>query len=105
MVYEDRATNMSGPGSFPRDRSRLQFDLVLDGSTLYVESVGASGLHEAGVGSIYRRFKVPAGQHHIELRLSDDVAMDGPIWVLQENIELQPAQVLAATFNDGFELK
>jgi hypothetical protein len=79
--------------------------LILDGNTLYRASVEASGLHSDGVSSMYRRFNIPAGNHHLQLLMNDDVAVDGYTWQFEQDIQLQPAQVVVASFKEGFRLQ
>lgn len=89
----------------PRARSGLQLELVLDGETLYRATVPASGLHSDGISSVYMQFEVPAGRHNLQLRMNDDVAMEGYPWQFEQDIELQPAQVMVANFKQGFRLQ
>jgi hypothetical protein len=89
----------------PRERSPLQLELILDGETLYRATVPAAGLHSDGIASMYQQFTVPAGSHHLQLRMNDDVAVDGYNWQLDQDIELQPAQVMVASFKEGFRLQ
>lgn len=103
--YDKLPKNMKRPEVCPRERSPLRLELRLDGNTLYRESVSASGLHRDGVSSMYRRFVVPAGPHHLQLFMNDDVAADGNNWTLDEEIELVPRQVLVANFKEGFKLQ
>lgn len=100
-----QAANMQQVEICPRERSPLQLDLLLDGNTLYRAAVPASGLHSDGVSSMYQRFNVPAGPHHVQLLMNDDVTVDGPTWQLEQDIELQPAQVMVASFKEGFRLQ
>jgi hypothetical protein len=103
--YTDRPANMQLTEICPRERSPLQLELLLDGNTLYQASVPASGLHSDGISSMYRRFKLPAGPHHLQLRMNDDVNTQGYTWQLEQNIQLQPAQVIVASFKEGFRLQ
>lgn len=103
--YANRPANMQRPELCPRERSPLQLELLLDGETLLRAAVPASGLHSDGVSSMYQRFNVPAGSHHLRLLMNDDVAVDGPTWQLEQDIELRPAQVMVATFKEGFRLQ
>jgi hypothetical protein len=89
----------------PRERSPLQLALILDGNTLYRASVPASGLHNDGVSSMYRSFTVPAGSHHMQLLMNDNKAVDGYTWELNQEIQLKPAQVMVASFREGFRLQ
>jgi hypothetical protein len=101
----DRPANMQRVEICPRERSPLKLELILDGNTLYRASVEASGLHSDGVSSMYRRFNIPAGNHHLQLLMNDDVAVDGYTWQFEQDIQLQPAQVVVASFKEGFRLQ
>jgi hypothetical protein len=103
--YDKLPANMKRPENCPRERSPLQLELILDGETLYRATVPASGLHSDGVSSMHQRFEVPAGQYHLELRMNDDVTISEPNWLLAQDIDLQPAQVMVATFKEGFRLQ
>ncbi len=89
----------------PRERSPLQLELTLDGKVLYRATVPPSGLYNDGISSMYQRFEIPTGPHHLRIQMNDDVAVDGYNWQLRQNIDLQPAQVLVASFKEGFRLK
>ena len=93
------------PEICPRERSPLQLELLMDGETLYRATVPAPGLHNDGVASIYRRFTVPVGSHHLQLRMNDDAAVEGYAWVFEQNVDLKPAQVMVASFKEGFRLQ
>ena len=41
----------------------------------------------------------------MQLRMNDDVTLEGYPWVLEEEVDLQPAQVMVASFKDGFRLQ
>ena len=89
----------------PRERSPLQLELIVDGETLYSAQVQPSGLHSDGISSMYRRFEIPAGPHHLQIKMNDDVKVEGYNWQLQQDIDLQPAQVMVASFKEGFRLQ
>lgn len=93
------------PQICPRERSPLKLELLMDGKPLYRATVPASGLHNDGVSSVYRRFTVPAGTHRLQLRMNDNSAEEGYGWELEQEVVLQPAQVMVANFKDGFRLK
>lgn len=103
--YSALPGNTQRPAICPRERSPLQLELLLDGELLYSATVPPSGLRNDGVASVYRRFSVPAGGHHLQLRMNDDVAVTGYSWELSQDIELQPAQVMVASFKEGFRLQ
>ena len=89
----------------PRERSPLHLELILDGETLYRTTVPASGLHSDGIASMYQQFTVPAGSHNLQLRMNDDVTVEGYPWQLDQDIQLRPAQVMVASFKEGFRLQ
>ncbi|MDH3993646.1 MAG: hypothetical protein OEV47_12080 [Gammaproteobacteria bacterium] len=103
--YDNLPSNMKRQEVCPRERSPLRLELILDGESLYRASVSASGLHSDGVSSMYRRFTIPAGKHHLRLLMNDDVAIEGHTWQLEQDIELQPAQVMVASFKEGFRIQ
>lgn len=100
-----RGSNLQQVEICPRERSPLEIQVLLNGETLYQDTVAGSGLHSDGVASMYQRFVVPSGKHHLELLLNDDVVAQGNTWRLEQDIELQPAQVMVATFKEGFQLQ
>lgn len=104
-AYANQPATMKRTEICPRERSPVQLELILDGSTLYRASIPASGLHSDGVSSMYKRFNVPAGDHRIQLLMNDDQAVAGPTWQLEQDIQLEPAQVVVATFKEGFRLQ
>ena len=89
----------------PRERSPLQLEVTLDGQTLYRETVPPSGLHNDGISSVYRRFEVPVGSHHLKIQMNYDLKVDGPTWQMEQSIDLQAAQVMVASFKEGFRLQ
>ncbi|MEP5764210.1 MAG: hypothetical protein ABJ308_06440 [Halieaceae bacterium] len=103
--YDNLPANMKRPETCPRERSPLQIEMMLDDDTLYRDTVPASGLHSDGVSSMYQRFAVPAGRHLLRLRMNDDVAVEGPTWELEQEIELTPAQVMVLSFKEGFRIQ
>ena len=104
-VYTPLPGDKKRPDICPRERSPLKLELLMDGETLYRGTVPASGLHEDGVSSIYRRFTVAAGLHHLQLRMNDDAAVEGYAWELEQEVHLRPTQVMVATFKEGFRLQ
>ncbi|MBT4519465.1 MAG: hypothetical protein HOC23_05620 [Halieaceae bacterium] len=103
--FANLPANMRRPEVCPRERSPLQLELIIDGKLLYRETVPPSGLHKDGISSMYRRVVVPAGAHHVQLLMNDNVAIEGATWQLDQNIQLRPTQVIVASFKEGFRLQ
>lgn len=104
-VDGDLPANMRRAESCPRERSPLRLELAIDGNKLYSASIPGSGLHNDGVSSMYHRIVVPAGSHRLQLRMNDDIAQEDFTWHLDQQVHLQPAQVMVATFKEGFRLQ
>ena len=102
--YAKLAANMKQLESCPRERSPLQLELRVDGETLYSGTTPASGIHNDGLSSMYRRFTLPSGRHRLQIFMNDDVAVEGYTWELDQDIELRPAQVMVARFKEGIVL-
>jgi hypothetical protein len=37
--------------------------------------------------------------------MNDDAAVEGYAWVFEQNVDLKPAQVMVASFKEGFRLQ
>ena len=82
-----------------RERSPLLFELDLDGKLLYRAELPPSGLARDGVSTVYRRFAVPAGRHHLRARLKDSVRVPDFNYTREAEVTLAPAQVFVVEFN------
>ena len=89
----------------PRERSPLKLKLTLDGKVLYDAAVPPSGLHGDGISSMYQRFEIPVGPHHLQIKMNDDVKVEGYTWQLEQDISLKSAQVVVASFKEGFKIQ
>ena len=103
-AYKNLPANMKRIEICPRERSPLTVELILDGATLYRGEIPASGLHNDGLSSMYSRFAVPAGRHHLVLKMNDDADATNFRWILERHINLEARQVMVATFKEGFIL-
>ncbi len=83
----------------PRERSPVFIELEMDGRLLYRDTLIPSGLSRDGTSTVYRRFPVAAGRHHLRARLRDDVQVEGFNYVREADITLKPAQVFVVDFN------
>ncbi len=91
-----------------RERSPVVFDLELDGKMVYRAELPPAGLSRDGVSTVYQRFQVPAGRHHLRARLKDSVRVTDFNYVKEADVELAPAQVFVVEFNartGGFVFK
>lgn len=93
------AENMRAPQICPRERSPLRLELLLDGESVFAETLQPRGLHKDGRASAYRRLSVPAGPMTVQVKLRDDVRVDGYQFERTAEVELLPAQVLLIDFD------
>lgn len=91
--------NMRKASVCERERSPVSIAVDLDGKQILNHTSAPSGLSKDGSSTLYKRIDVPAGEHQLSVRFNDDVKVDGHTHVLEQNISLQPAQVLVVDFN------
>ena len=91
-----------------RERSPVAFELELDGKLLYRAELPPTGFARDGASTVYQRFPVPAGRHHVRARLKDSVRVPDFNYAKEASVTLLPAQVLVVEFNargGGFVFK
>lgn len=96
---EQLPPNMRAPLDCPRERSPVTVELLLDGKPLLEEVARPPGLYSDLGVDIYRRAKVPAGEHRLTVHMNDNVRVTGPTHVHEETVILEPAQMLVVNFN------
>ena len=82
----------------PRERAPIRIELEIDDVQVYSDILQPSGLSRDGATSVYRRFPVSSGRHHIEARLSD-IASGQFGYEREESLDLAPAQILLVDFS------
>ena len=60
-----------------------------------------TGLSKDGASAVYERLVVPAGEHRITVRLSDDVRARDHAYQHESTVKLVPGQVLVIDFDAG----
>ena len=91
--------NMRAPKSCPRERSPLTVEVDIDGKLAYHQTAQPSGLSRDGAAVVYRRLEVPAGTHHIDVRMKDDARSKGFDYTRSEDVTLAPAEILVVDFD------
>lgn len=91
--------NMRAPMQCPRERSPVKVELDIDGEKSYRHESMPSGLSKDGASAVYHRLQLPAGSHHIEVRLNDDARIAGFGHVHTSTVVLRPAQILVIDFD------
>jgi hypothetical protein len=91
--------NMRAPMRCPRQLAPLTVEIDIDGALVHRQTVSPSGLSGDGQASVYRRLTVPAGVHHLSVRLRDSVRTDGFDFERNGIVDLAPAQILVVDFD------
>ena len=91
--------NMREPMRCPRERAPVTVEIDVDGALAHRETVSASGLSGDGPASVYRRLTVPAGVHHLSVRLRDSLRAEGFDFERNGVVDLAPAQILVVDFD------
>lgn len=91
--------NMRAPTSCPRERSPVTVQVDLDGRTVLQRVAPPTGIAKDGAAAVYERLVVPAGEHHIVVRLSDDVRARDAGYRREARVTLVPGQVLVIDFD------
>jgi len=100
--------NMRAPMICGRERSPVQFELEIDGKLIYQAELPPKGLSRDGASSMYQRFPVPAGQHHLRARLKDSIRVPDFNYSREADVNIVPGQVFVVDFNSrtgGFVFK
>lgn len=91
--------NMRAPVRCPRERSPIVVELDVDGQSAFRDVARPSGLSKDGAASVYHRLALPAGTHHLTVRMRDDVRDPGFAHVRDETVTLKPAEILVIDFD------
>ena len=92
------APNMRRPMDCPRERLPVVIELALDGEVIFHRSLSASGLSNDGAASLYERFTVSQGTHHLAVRLKDSDRAQGYDYERDEEINLREGQSFTIDF-------
>jgi hypothetical protein len=99
--------NMRKPEDCPRERSPVVIKALLDGETFYDKSLQPPGLFKDGGVNVYFSGRIPAGNHHFEIKMDDSVRKEGFNHSFEQDININPAQILLVNFDSqkGFVIK
>ncbi len=83
----------------PRERSPLDIDVALDGKSVIAKNIESPGLHKDQTIDIFESIKVKAGKHMLSIKMNDSVRVKGPTFTHEQDIALEPAQLLVIQFD------
>ena len=92
------APNMRQTLDCPRERLPVIVELDLDGKRLLTRELAAAGLSHDRASSIYQKFVVAPGRHHVAVRLRDSARTEGFDYTRSAEIELKPRQNFVVDF-------
>ncbi|MFO1154243.1 MAG: hypothetical protein U1E42_11375 [Rhodospirillales bacterium] len=93
------APNMRRPTICPRERLPVDVEVVMDGAVVYADRLPPTGLAGDGPSRMYKRFVVPAGEHHLILSLRDTDRTEGFDHITERRVTLAAGQSLAIDFD------
>jgi hypothetical protein len=99
--------NMRKLDDCPRERSPVTIEALLNGEPLYSALLQPPGLFGDGGVDVFFSSKIPAGDHHLSLKMNDSVRVDGFNHEFEQKISIDPAQILLVSFDSrlGFVIK
>lgn len=95
------APNMRRPMECSRERSPITMELQMDGKVIYRHTAPPLGLYKDQGIDIYQNIKVPVGEHRLFAWVNDDINVDGPIYTLEQDVNLKPEQHLIVEFKSA----
>lgn len=90
--------NMRTPLDCPRERLPVLIEILLDGESIYRESLVAAGLAHGGKTRAYARFPVSAGEHMLVARMVDSARSVGYDYEHSARITLSPRENFVIDF-------
>lgn len=101
------APNMRKPEECPRERSPVIIKAALDGKMFYDRVLQPPGLFGDGGVDVFFSGKIPAGKHHLEIKMNDSVRIEGFNHTFEHDISIKPAQIMRVDFDPikGFIIK
>lgn len=99
--------NMRKIDDCPRERSPVTIEALLDGEPFYSEVLQPPGLFGDGGVDVFYSVKIPAGDHHLSLKMNDSVRIEGFNHSFEQQVSVNPAQILLVGFEprDGFVIR
>jgi hypothetical protein len=90
--------NMRNPLDCPRERLPVHIEILLDGTTIYSETLAPAGLARGGQSRAYERFTTDPGEHLLVARLIDSARAEGYDFERSARIALEPGENFVIDF-------
>ena len=93
------APNMRKLDDCPRERSPVVIEAELDGEMIYSRSLPPPGLFGDGGVDVFYSAKIPAGDHHLSLKMNDSVRVEGFNHQFDQAVTIDPKRILLVGFD------
>jgi ferredoxin/coenzyme F420-reducing hydrogenase delta subunit len=93
LPFNERSATTCKRGRWP-----VYLEFELDGRTIHRATHQAAGLWDDGPSTVYASFRVPAGQHRLEVRLRDSGRATGFDYASSATVSLTPGQNFVIDF-------
>ena len=90
--------NMRKPMDCPRERVSLYVELLVDGKLLFSGDLPPSGLAGDGTSTVYQKFPLMPGNHHLSVRLRDSNRAQGFDYEGESDVTLKAGQNFVIDF-------
>ena len=91
--------NMRKLDDCPRERSPVILEAALDGKQIYRKVMLPPGIFGDGGVDVFFSGKVPAGKHHLSIKMDDSVRKEGFDHVFEKEIDIEPTKILLVEFH------
>jgi len=91
--------NMRLGTSCDRERSPVDLEISLDGDSVFRTTAEPPGLYKDQGVDIYHSIKVPTGTKQMLVKMNDNIRVKGPTFTHEQEITLEPAQLLTIQFS------
>jgi hypothetical protein len=100
--------NMRKPLDCPRERLPTRLEVLLDGDSIYDETIQPAGLSRGSQTRVYQRLPAPPGEHELEVRMVDSNRTEGYDYTVSARIRLSSGKIFVIDFradSGGFILR
>ncbi len=84
----------------PRERSPLRVEFWVDGRIIYHALIKARGIAHDLPSPVYQRLVLPAGRHHLRVRMNANVHRPNFYYVGEKTMVLVPLQTVIVDFDN-----
>ncbi|MCP4491385.1 MAG: hypothetical protein GY820_29330 [Gammaproteobacteria bacterium] len=95
------APNMRKLDDCPRERSPVVIKMFFDDEPMYIVQLDPPGIYGDGGVDVYYSQTIKSGTHRLAIRMDDSVRGPGFEHLLEQTVDVVPAQILLVGFNSS----